>query len=967
MRDSGDTLVHKTAYAYSPDNNSVTTTVGTGDDAVTTKVFTDTTGAEVLRLANGETEKTIFSRNQQGLLRQIIDPLSHVTTIEYDALDRPSRTTRPDNSVEILYYDWASNVTGRIMNSALGWEAGYDSAGRQTYEVTYYNGSTFTRLLSHIYHPTGVDTGLRDTTSDQRGVIFTHAYDDFRRLESITAAGSLPEQTQSIAWTYDNRGIPQTITQTGGGQPDSTITRDISPYGQIGNESVSFDGGTTSFSQSWDGAGRRASLGAGPGFGYGFNAAGQLTSVSAGGSSYNSYFTTAGLLSSRSNPFRTQTVTDRDGAGRVLTQTVTAGSATPLSETQTWLDDGRLDTYSAVRDGANAWNESRDYGYDARGQVLTETFAPGPGATATLNYTFSTNKLGIRTAAKVGAGGNTNWYFNAVTLNTLGRVAQFSDNTGTRTVPTSGDSFGAASVKLEVDGVAGPSASHPGWQDAAGNWTADLQLTPGLHTLTARGVHPSGWLSDPATSTFTVTGAPQTMTPGFDSMGNVTSRTWSGGKVQTLTWDAFGRLAKVVQTGVEPFTWTAAYDGLGRRLRTTHTPSGGSAFVVNSSFDPQAEFLEVGVNINGAQNWRVNGPDLNGAFGSLNGTGGLEAVISPTGTTGTINDVFGNVVASVGANSTVTWSPTKVGSYGPLPQYETKTLESGASLIEVSTWRTRRADPTGLVNMGARHLGQKEGQFISADPLGHGSSWSLYDFSNGDGVNNFDADGRVARQAILADGQMRSAVAQGITDFAMWDLKFVSGALGFLRPAMTYSTDYGNGDSTESYQHLASLSSNDFSPTNLVLNSDLSINPEKLGSTLSLLAIPALLESSAPFIERPTNFVPIQSAEKPMITVIGSLEDTGKFVGQKGYNTLNVPDPVYKAMSPQEFDRLNAEWLNASVQRGDVIAAVTDPAAHAARLESIQPGLSQSSRFLNLELPMMQEYGILPTPLKTAP
>ncbi|GAB4167496.1 MAG: hypothetical protein Fur0032_05580 [Terrimicrobiaceae bacterium] len=167
---------------------------------------------------------------------------------------------------------------------------------------------------------------------------------------------------------------------------------------------------------------------------------------------------------------------------------------------------------------------------------------------------------------------------------------------------------------------------------------------------------------------------------------------------------------------------------------------------MNSSFDPQVEFLEVGVNINGAQNWRVNGVDLNGVFGGLNGTGGLEAVISPDGTTGTINDVFGNVVAAIGSNNTVTWSPTKVGSYGPLPQYAARTLENGASFIEVSTWRTRRADPTGLINLGARHYDKESGSFISADPLGHATSWSLYDFAAGDGVNSFDADGRVATQ-----------------------------------------------------------------------------------------------------------------------------------------------------------------------------------------------------------------------------
>jgi len=97
IRDSGDSLVHKTAYAYAPDNNSVTTTVGTGNDAVTSTTFTDTTGAEVLKI-NGENQKTIFARNQQGLLRYIIDPLSHTTQIQYDALDRPWKTTRPDNT-----------------------------------------------------------------------------------------------------------------------------------------------------------------------------------------------------------------------------------------------------------------------------------------------------------------------------------------------------------------------------------------------------------------------------------------------------------------------------------------------------------------------------------------------------------------------------------------------------------------------------------------------------------------------------------------------------------------------------------------------------------------------------------------------------------------------------------------------------------------------------------------------------
>ncbi|MFA6270982.1 MAG: hypothetical protein WC657_07290, partial [Candidatus Paceibacterota bacterium] len=224
----------------------------------------------------------------------------------------------------------------------------------------------------------------------------------------------------------------------------------------------------------------------------------------------------------------------------------------------------------------------------------------------------------------------------------------------------------------------------------------------------------SGWMTPPATSAFTVTGIPQTLSQTFDAAGNVATRAWSGGKSQTFTWDAFGELVKVVQTGVEPYTWTASYDGLGRRLETAFTPTTEPLTpptVVRSIFDPQAEFLEIGVAVGGLQQWKLFGPDLHG--GSLNGTGGLEVVIAPGGTVGAINDAFGNVVASVAQNNTVTWSPVKVGGYGPLPEYTAPTLEGGASLIESSTWRTRRVDPTGLVNLGARHYDPERGNWGS--------------------------------------------------------------------------------------------------------------------------------------------------------------------------------------------------------------------------------------------------------------
>ncbi len=43
-----------------------------------------------------------------------------------------------------------------------------------------------------------------------------------------------------------------------------------------------------------------------------------------------------------------------------------------------------------------------------------------------------------------------------------------------------------------------------------------------------------------------------------------------------------------------------------------------------SIYDPQVEFLEIGVSVNGAKAWKVYGPDINEVYGGLQGTGGLE-------------------------------------------------------------------------------------------------------------------------------------------------------------------------------------------------------------------------------------------------------------------------------------------------------------------------------------------------------
>jgi YD repeat-containing protein len=192
---------------------------------------------------------------------------------------------------------------------------------------------------------------------------------------------------------------------------------------------------------------------------------------------------------------------------------------------------------------------------------------------------------------------------------------------------------------------------------------------------------------------------------------NVITRTRSNGVTQTLTWDALGRLIKVAQrdSSNNGYDWSATYDGLGRRLRATQQPvvsnaASGSATSTTSIYDPLVEFLEIGVAIDGARAWKVYGPDLNGRYGGLQGTGGLEATIvdATQATKGVISDYFGNGVASV-TGTTVTWFATRVGAYGPLPGVAAETLTDITRVAEATVWRRRRLDPTGFYNLGARY------------------------------------------------------------------------------------------------------------------------------------------------------------------------------------------------------------------------------------------------------------------------
>jgi RHS repeat-associated protein len=763
VRDNVGGLVRQTSYAYTPDHHGVTATAGTGGNAIASTTYTDTFGKTVIS-RSGTGAFTISAYDLLGNLISSSDELGQTTLYSYDALNRLHNQVQPGGAVTTLGYNATGDLISRQMPGGLLWQASYNNA-RQLQSEELDSGTDVTRQFGFTYYTTVPYRGMRKTVTDGRGVTSTTNYDDFLRVTSVATTGSQAEQISATNYLYDRRSLVKQVGQSSTGNAaglPTTVQRDYDGYGQIVDERVYIDGAAQrELGQSWNGAGRRTQLsrgslvaaqgtGAGSVLTYGYRADGMLAQVGAGGQTYSFSYGDNGLLNQRTNPWRSFSVTLRDAQGRPRQDAAMVNGTQTLIESLVWGADSKLGGYSAVRVGA--WDETRGYAYNSRGQLLTESYNPVAGQTAAFGYQFdgniSGNGLGVRTAAR--ANGISGWTANQV--NGFGRVLQESSSAANIAYSANGSALGAASVLLKLDDVTVSGVSYNP-QSVDGAWSANLSLSPGAHQLMAVAYHASGHYAPSALSSFTVTGAQGTSTSSYDGTGNVVTRALPNGRNQTLKWDASGRLIGVSERDASNngFDWNALYDGLGRRLRTGNTPvvgnvpQTGQLSTLDSWYDPQVEFLEVAVAVNGARTWKVYGPDASGSFGALQGIGGLEAsILESNGTTKAyLNDNFGNAVASISGTS-VTWNSTRVSGYGALPGSAAQPLSATVGIDQATAWRGKRVDETGFYYLGARYYEPQSGRFLSADPLGHASSLSLYDYAAGDPINSCDPDGRMA-------------------------------------------------------------------------------------------------------------------------------------------------------------------------------------------------------------------------------
>ena len=788
VRSAAGQLARKTTTAYAPNHHSSVTTEGVVNP-ITTEIYTDNAGRIVLTRrfpGAGQVELVRHEFDSAGNLvaksTEDADYGYDFTSLTYDALNRlvtqirnPESDATPPRPGEVIQfgYNAAGNLTNRAMPGGLRWSARYTNDGRLLHEELRGTNGPAERVSDYAYFTSGPNIGLLRQITDARGLLHTNAYDAWLRVTARNVVGPKPEQNVATSFAYDKLGRPISISQTTLGRPSTALARAYDGYGQVVDEQVSINGAVVSrFAQKWDAAGRRTRLQSGDlsqwRFDFAHRADGVLTSVASGGYGFNFAYGDHGLLDSRANPWRTTTVTQRDGLGRVR-QTTTPLPGGALGEAFEWGSDGRLADYAAVRPGfTDARNFS--YNYSDMNRLIVETLPSLNGAPTQLDYFFDSYdyddgtvppNLGVLSDIILHDGSLTNFIANwwspaPAGINALGRVREEFSDVARRL--SGGYASGAARVQLTVSGREQKNVLYDP-TSLNGYWRAGLELTTGpgstTHSVSATAHHASGQGSQTAFSTYPVQ-VKDRQTNSYDPDGNLTLRTLRQQnnvlvRTQALVWDGLGRLVSVIDrdTGGDGLDWSAVYDPLGRRLRTTqnvvvnYAPLAGQTLTLDSLYDPQVEFLEIAVSVNGARTWKIYGPDLSGGYGGMQGVGGLEATIREWdgAATGIQNDHFGNSLATLSLNGP-TWHNAKLGAYGPLSGFPVPLLSHTVSPAESLIWRGLRLDPTGFYWIGARYYDASSGRFLSADPLGHAASLSLYDFCGGDPINYFDPDGR---------------------------------------------------------------------------------------------------------------------------------------------------------------------------------------------------------------------------------
>jgi len=759
-----------TSTAYTADHHGHTVTEGTGADAISTTTYTDTFGSPVLTIQSPwqgfiQYTWTVYDRAGNRLQSDVFSSDSNYAWSEavwtYDGLNRVKSERVGDGATFIYNRDALGNVTNRVMPGNLQWFANYNAAGQMLKEWTLGTGNAGTRTNTLTYYSAGHPwAGQLQTSVDGRGVACAYSYDAWLRAATNVFTGSSSEHNLTRVLAFDARGLNTVATEwfaSSSVAPTSTVSRAYNPYSQLSSESIILGGASFSGAgQTWNVAGRRSGLAInGASYAFGWRADGVLAAASSPAGSAAYTWNNAGQLVTRSVGGRTSTYF-RDAMGRPWEVDTDILGAYVLIEEFGWTSDGLLGAHTLYRSG---FTDVREYSYDDYNRrLITEKVGLSGSTRWTNNLVYDGNNdatggPGVLTRQGSAIASAANW--NGAT-DPLARVGSETNNVIRRAAY--GRVNGQANLSAVLDGQpVGVSASATN----GGQWRASLNLAPGAHQLVVSATHPSGLFITNATSWFTNSASTgDRASIYYDAMGQPYQRVWlqsdgSTNRIQTLSWDAKGRLWKVAErdSGNSGYDWTAVYDAFNRRLQTRAVVVTNGVAVTNQTkviaqlYDPMVEFLEIGVSYDGQTTWKLYGPDLSATYGGSQGVGGLEAVQrAPSAPVVLVNDALGNVQEEYDTwTRNVKYSTARPTAYGAVPGREPVALGYGGSWTETYSWRGKAKDITGLYSIGDRHYNPESGSWLSFDPVWNIADPNGYTFCGGDPLNRGDWDGRFGK------------------------------------------------------------------------------------------------------------------------------------------------------------------------------------------------------------------------------
>jgi RHS repeat-associated protein len=709
---------------------------------------------------------TNYGYDGNGNQTTVQDARSYTTTTTYNADDKPSLVTNPDNNSTLACYDGDGNTA-------------------QTVPAVGVAANSLTVASCPTSYPAGYSTRLASDAT-------TYAFNGpGLKTQMTTPAPAGQSGSETTSYAYDGNGnlVQTTAPPTANGGQNQVTLDTYTSAGQVASETTGY--GTSSaatIGYCYDPGGDQTSL---------VYADGNTSSVAAcetsspwvvSSSSYPTqaaYQTTysydsVGELVSITTPATTAapsgatTTSSYDPAGNKLTSTdpngiITTWSYTPLNKAATESFSGSsahsvtysydasgnkagmvdatgtssnvYDPFGELTSSTNGAGQATTYGYDADSDVTGITY-PLPGthswaATTTVSYgydnadqltgvtdfnshaiTITPNADGLASSVSLGSTGDT---INRTYDNTDGLSAITLKNGGSTLQSFTYSDAPSGSILNESDTPSSSQSPAVYTYDAQGRVTS---MTPGTGS-------PLNFAFDPSSNLTTL---PTGASTSYDKAGELTSSTLAGtatsyaynsdgerlsdtqGATVTAsgTWDGARRL--VTYSDAAGNMSSATYDGGDLRATATYGASTQHFVWNNVSTLPQALM------------------DSANAYIYTSGVAPAEQVNVATGAvTYLVTDSLGSVRGAVSSSGSLTGS-TNYDAWG--------NPESTGGLTAATPFGFAGGytDPVGLIYLQHRYYDPQAGQFLSVDPLVDRTLQS-YSYANGDPVNDTDPSG----------------------------------------------------------------------------------------------------------------------------------------------------------------------------------------------------------------------------------